>query len=138
MPDELRLNTANIVLLQQMATHGACIETIDAMFKGRVPHPKIAAAVSGEKRGCSLKSARGAPPSLGRGATPRCRQAFAYEKIEVLKAALLSAGSRSRALSLRIRTKPCGRAGQSLGRGFHSRHAAPNRRGGIPASNWRS
>jgi hypothetical protein len=70
MPDEFRLNTGNIVLLQQMATHGACIETIDAMFKGRVPHTKIAAAVSGEKRRRSLKSARGAPHHLGRARRP--------------------------------------------------------------------
>lgn len=113
MPDEFRLNTGNIVLLQQMATHGACIETIDAMFKGRAPHPKIAAPVSREKRKGALKSARGAPPSLGRGATPRCRQAFAYEKIEVLKAALLSAGSRSRASGLRIRTEPTDAQGRA-------------------------
>ncbi|MBG0793600.1 hypothetical protein IYY11_09445 [Methylocystis sp. H62] len=60
MPDEIRLNTANIVLLQQMATHGACIETIDAMFKGRAPHTKIAARVRGEAQALVEISPRGA------------------------------------------------------------------------------
>lgn len=116
MPDELRLNTANIVLLQQMATHGACMkwrlhETVDATsedvshVQSSLPH------VRGETQGLVAISPWGRLIRLGKA---RRRDAGRRSPSKNLSFESGSAVRRKAKPGVRPRigTEPCGCAGQ--------------------------